>query len=362
MSFLRKILGRGRIRRTRKRLANDPTPRNYAALAQEYARIGATVEVQRVCAEGLAAFPGNAYLLRLSERAARLDREQRLAELKRELAEAPRPAVFQEMSEVLLESGDLDRAEDVVRDWLEQFEDDEAPFALARVHVARFYADRGRDQGREAFESIEEALRQLPSDCRVLRAKLQFLMRIGAFRDAHLVSGRLLQLDPGSPELEGRYRTLSSQADDAPSIEQALLTVQRTGRFVDELDGARSRSASTKKSAVQPILRELAAHRDVHAALYVRGSTVLVQGPKGASAERTARAVHKILTTSRSAGRRLGLGRIFQVQLEGDFGLLAIAPGEADAGAIWTTGQLGRGREDALLGLAGLDADTEVAA
>ena len=95
--------------------------------------------------------------------------------------------------------------------------------------------------------------------------------------------------------------------------------------------------------------------------LYVRGATALVQGPKGATAERTARAVQSILGGSRSAARRLGLGQVFQVQLEGDFGTLSIAPGEQDAGALLCAGPLGRAREEALLGMAGLNAETEEA-
>jgi len=95
----------------------------------------------------------------------------------------------------------------------------------------------------------------------------------------------------------------------------------------------------------------------VRAALYVRGATVLMQGPKGATAERMARGVRAILSSGRATTRRLGLGRVDEIQLEGDFGTLSIAPGEADAGAVWTEGALGRERREALLGLAGLNAD-----
>ena len=108
---------------------------------------------------------------------------------------------------------------------------------------------------------------------------------------------------------------------------------------------------------MRPLLRELAAQADVHAAMYVRGATVLIQGPKGATAERTARGVRSILSSAHSTARKLGLGRIFQIQIEGGFGTLSIAPGELDAGAIWSRGPLGHSREEVLLGLAGLNAD-----
>ena len=101
----------------------------------------------------------------------------------------------------------------------------------------------------------------------------------------------------------------------------------------------------------------LAADPSVHAAMYIRGSTVLIQGPRGATAERTARAVRTILSSGRGTARKLGLGQIFHIVLEGGFGTLSIAPGEVDAGAIWSQGDLGRQREEILMGLAGLNAD-----
>jgi predicted regulator of Ras-like GTPase activity (Roadblock/LC7/MglB family) len=138
-------------------------------------------------------------------------------------------------------------------------------------------------------------------------------------------------------------------------VERALHEVERSGKLVDERDDL---APPTRRGSVLPILRELASQPDVRAALYVRGATALVQGPKGATAERTARAVQSILGGSRAAARRLGLGQVFQIQLEGDFGTLSIAPGEQDAGAILCAGALGRTREEALLGMAGLNAET----
>jgi predicted regulator of Ras-like GTPase activity (Roadblock/LC7/MglB family) len=239
--------------------------------------------------------------------------------------------------------------------WAESGDDPEARFQLARVRLSRFYADRGREQGKQALSSLEEALRELPEDARVQRAKLDFLMRIGAWQEARDQAARCLTLEPGELELEGRYRTLVALAEGAPGIDQALYAVEKSGRFANEGEGLAPRVST---GSVQPLLRELAAQPDVKAALYVRGSTALVQGPKGATAERTARAVQSILASSRAAGRKLGLGTVFQIQVEGSFGTLSIAPGEQDAGALLCAGPLGRSREEALLGLAGLNAET----
>ena len=112
MNLFRRLLARNRIKSARRRLAMQPSPRHYGILAQEYARLGMTRDVQRTCEEGLTIFPGSSELSRLCDRAKRFEREQRLVELKREVVEAPRPAVWQELCEVLLESGRLGRAHD----------------------------------------------------------------------------------------------------------------------------------------------------------------------------------------------------------------------------------------------------------
>jgi tetratricopeptide (TPR) repeat protein len=355
MNLLNRLLSFGRVRRARRALAADPTPRNYLTLAQQFALAGRTADAERACVEGLAAFPENIQLSRYHQRTRRAEREKRLAELRRELALAPRPPLWRELCEILIESDELARAEEELTRWLARDQDPEARYLLARVLLARFYADRGREQGRAALAALDTAIEHLPGDLRPLRAKLDFLTKIGAWKDARECAGRCLAVEPGTLELEGRYRTLATRAEKAPTFERALYEVERSGKLAGEdgLVDARSSAGS-----VQALLRELATQPDVQAVLYVRGSTALVQGPKGATAERTARTVQSILAGSRATARRIGLGQLFQVQLEGSFGTLSIAPGEQDAGAILCSGPLGRTREEALLGMAGLNAAT----
>lgn len=355
MKLLNRFLSYGRVRRARRALALDPTPRSYLHLAQQCALAGRTGDAQRACVEGLAAFPENIQLARYHQRTKRAEREVRLSELHSELAQAPRAPLWRELCEILIESDELARAEEELARWLARDQDPEARYLLARVALARFYADRGRAQGRAALAALEEAIQHLPDDLRPLRAKLDFLSRIGAWQEARDCAARCLSVEPGTLELEGRYRTLSARAEGAPSFERALHEVERSGRLAGE-GGPEDARASA--GSVQAVLRELAAQPDVQAVLYVRGATALVQGPKGATAERTARSVQAILAGSRSTARRLGLGQLFQIQLEGAFGTLSIAPGEQDAGAILCSGPLGRAREEALLGMAGLNAAT----
>ncbi len=326
---------------------------SYTSLAQEYARLGMTQSAVDLCAEGLKLFPSNTLLSRLADRARRVAREERMNDLRQELSEAPRPALWLEMCEILMELGQLGRAEQIAQEWIATQSSPEGLLALARVRVERFLEDRGRGLGFAALEALDQAIAVAESDGRSLQLKMSLLSKIGAWKDALDCSVKLLDLDPGQPELEARFRKLQALSVGAPSLERALLEVEKTGRFTDDRT-EEGQDAARMVGNVRPVLRQLAEDEDVHAAMYVRGSTVLIQGPKGATADRTARTVRSIIASGSASARRLGLGQIFQIQVEGDFGQLAIAPGELDAGVIWSDGALGRRREEVLLGLAGL--------
>ena len=137
MKFVRKVLARNRIKAARQNLSQNPSPHAYAALAKEYAMLGLNRQVRRVCEEGLTAFPGNGVLTRIAERSRRLDREKRMVELKQELSEAPRPALWREMCEILLESGQLARAEEMADQWISFQKDGESRFTHAGDQCSR---------------------------------------------------------------------------------------------------------------------------------------------------------------------------------------------------------------------------------
>lgn len=354
MKLVRRLLSHSRVRQAKRRVATDPSPMAYAALARELAWEGSTDEALRVCKEGLDAFPGNPELSRLQDRTRRANRESRLGELKRELREAPRPAVYHEMCEVLLESDQLARAEECALEWLANTEDPEAKLMHARVCVQRFLEDRARGAGRRAFELLEAVTEALPRDPRPWSMRLDLASRIGAWAEARRCAGLLLELTPGDPALEGRYRTLGSLAEGSPDVGQALREVERTGHLADDEQASRRESTHD----VRPMLKSMADEEGVNAVVYLRGSTALVQGPRGATAERSARAVRRIVRTGRSTARRLGLGQISAVQLEGSFGSIAVVTGETDAGAVWCSGKISRAKERLLQNLAGVEAET----
>ncbi|MAF64157.1 MAG: hypothetical protein CMJ84_00675 [Planctomycetes bacterium] len=349
--FFGRFLSRGRTRAAGRILAKDPSARNYASMARAHAASGQLDEVRRICAEGLDNHPESPELRRMLERVSELLREDRLRSLQGELRVSPRPAVWRELCELHLEAGRVARAEETASDWRSASPNDaEAVLFQAHALVARFIADRRRADGETAFELLDEAAARMPGDLAPLRLRLTLASRSGAWLEARRTVARMLEVLPGDPALEARFRTVASLAERGGDIDDALRAVERTGRLADEADEVRERPT---EGSARPALQALATDSGVQAAFYVRGSTALVQGQRGATAERTARSVRDVIDHSRAAARRLGLGQLRFAQIEGGFGTLAFAAGEVGAGAVWTVGPPTRAQVCSVSELAG---------
>ncbi len=350
-----RILNRGRVRAASRRLASEPSVKNYLLLAQAHASVGQLTEVAKVCEEGLALHPGNAELRRMRERAVTLSREDRVRELQSLVRSSPRPALWKELCEIQLEAGRVARAEKVATEWYESSGGAEALLYRARARAERFFTDRRRDDARRALELAAESIRLAPADPAPMRLRLQIFTRCGAWQDARTSIARMLELFPGDPALEARFRTVASLAETAPSLDQALREVERTGAFVDDESEAETQVGSR---SIRPLLQATAAEEGVNGAFYVRGGTALVQGPKGATAERYARGLRELVGGGRGAARRLGLGQPVEVLLEGNFGSLYIRPGTVGAAALWTSDRPTRKHQGALTELAAFEGTT----
>jgi tetratricopeptide (TPR) repeat protein len=350
LSFVQKLVSRSRVKEARKQLAKSPSAARYVELANAHAHVDELDEARRVCDEGLELYSGNPELQRIARRVRELQLEDRTRRLSRELREAPRPALYRELCEILLESGRLSRAEECALEWFEATKDGHAQLVRAHARLERFLTDRRREDGRVVLELCDAAEQALPRDPGPLEVRLQLCLRIGAWGEARAMVMRLLELSPGDPMLEARFRALSSVSEGAPTVAKALREVERTGALVD--DEAVAAAPAPDSRSIRPKLKGLVALEGVHAAVYERGSTALVQGPKGATAERTARAVRDVVSGSRTAARRLGLGQAFEVVIEGEYGNLVVAPGELGSAALWCTGPVRHVHHQALAELA----------
>ena len=105
MSFLKRLLSHGRVRSAEKRLSEDPSPKSYGDLAQEHAVHGELDDALRVAEEGMKLHPQDGELKRVHERVRQLSLEGRMRELTQQLKTAPRPAVWSELCEILVDSG-----------------------------------------------------------------------------------------------------------------------------------------------------------------------------------------------------------------------------------------------------------------
>lgn len=335
MSLARRLLSLTRVKKARRQLADDPSISNYIALATEHARRDEMIDATRVCDEGLSVYAGNSELQRLANRVRQLALEDRTRQLSRELRQAPRPALYKELAEVLMDCGRLERAEECAGEWFKATQDGEAQLLCARARLERFYTDRRREDGRVAVELLDSAEQLLPRDPHPLELRLGLVLRLGVYDEARMLVSRLLEMQPGDPMLEGRFRALSSMHAVHPDIGHALREVERTGALVDD---QAERVAAPNSSSIRPRLKELLGHSGVQAVVFERGSTALVQGPKGPTAERTARCVRDVVQQSRTTARRLGLGQVFEIEAEGSFGCLLAVPDDIGSASMWFEG------------------------
>ncbi|MFM7298771.1 MAG: hypothetical protein ACKO4Q_16320, partial [Planctomycetota bacterium] len=135
--------------------------------------------------------------------------------------------------------------------------------------------------------------------------------------------------------------------------EAALREVERSGQFPEEQPTPSHGAPRAAQRPVRPQLQQLASQPTVAVAVFERGATALVQGPAGATAERCARAVREVAQRSRAAARRMGLGSVSEVELEGASGSLLVVPHESGVAAVQSSAaELPEGLRPALLALA----------
>lgn len=325
---------RGRVRRASRAVSRDASAANYAALAREYAAAGQHEDALRTCSEALGLHPKSGELQRIARGARAEHQRVRTARLRNELAVSPRAALHRELCELLLEVGDAQGALETAQRWSSQTQDPEAIYFAAAAHAEFFFDGRRSQDGMAAFRSAEKCARELPRDKRPLRLQFEIARRCGAWEDARRSLARLLELMPGNPLLEARFRRVLANCAHSKPLQRALVDVERSGRFLD--DEAEEAGAFDRES-LRPTLKRLASVPEVHVAFFLRGNTALVQGARGPTADRTARAVREVLQVSRASARRMALGRALEIRVEGSFGALTLMPGSLGASAAWSS-------------------------
>lgn len=357
--MIRRLFTRSRLKEARQRVAKEPTPANFVHYAYECVVHGDFAQAKRVVDEGLQQFPRSSELLSAAERVTKQAREARLAVIKSELRDAPRDGLHQEQVELLLEGDLLERAMEAAERWRSESDGLESRLCVARVLAARLLADRGRSVGERAFAAIDAVEELSNVDPRSWRLRMELSAAIGAWVEARRAAARLLELEPGDPDLEALFRTYDARSGEALEIRDALIEVERSGRLFEEPRADATRAQTSLTRDVRPALRVLAHEPGVRAALYLRGATALVQGPKGATAERTARQVRETVQSTRTLARRLGLGLVEEFQFEGGFGSLLVSTTESDAAALWTTDPVTAAHRHSLSDLSGMTARSE---
>ncbi len=349
MSFLSSLTSKKRIRTALKRLGQEASAENYITVAREHVVAGNLQDILRVCSEGLVLHPGNVELMRIAERARQLQLDSRINTLRKDLSLSPRPALWRELCDVLLECGRLNRAEETAEHWWKQSGGGEATYYRARARASLFSNSCKAADGKAAWDFALTAVREMPGDTRPLEVQYDVANSVGAWADSRKVLARILEISPGHPQHEQRFRDASQRAHDSKSLLAGLAEAEATGHLVDSTDAGNAQSSIS----VRPLLKRLGNDPDVRAVVFQKGGTALVQGLHGGTADRTARAIRDVGMATRAGARRIGLGRSLDVLVEGDFGSLQIALGATGAAACWNRTYMKPEHSEALHCIAG---------
>ena len=323
------------FRAAARRVAEDPSAENYLALARESVQRGEPGRVEAVCHEALALHPGHAGLKATLARATRMRLDERGRQLQRELADAPRPALWRELVEIELQTGRARRAVSLAERW-----DARAPsgasaasHALAVLHVFRESALRA--DAERSWELAGVACERDRDQVIAHQVRCELAHAVSAHAAERAALARLIELQPGRADLEARYREALARVGGQPSFAAALEATSRGGvvSTVGSDASADQEVEETSLAGVRPGLQALVASGAGLCASYHRGGTALVQGMTGATADRTARSVRDLTRAARGGVRRLGLGPLRGVRLIGEHGDLAIRAGGAAAAA-----------------------------
>ncbi|MCA9000773.1 MAG: hypothetical protein KDB61_02535 [Planctomycetes bacterium] len=349
MSFFSSFTSKKRIRAALKKLAQEASAENYIAVAREHVVLGNLQDILRVCSEGLTLHPGNPELMRISDRARQLQLDSRVTILRKDLALSPRPALWRELCDVLLECGRPARAEETAEQWHNQSGGGEATYYRARSRATLFANTCRSADGKAAWDLAMTAAREMPADTRPLEVQYDVASWVGAWADARKVLARILEIAPGHPQHEQRFRDVSQRVHDSKSLGAGLSEAEATGHLVDSADT----SSPQSNVSIRPLLKRLGADEDVRAVVFQKGGTALVQGLHGATADRTARSIREVGTATRAATRRIGLGRAMEVTIEGTFGSLSMALGTTGAAACWSKTYMNPEHVETLHGIVG---------
>ena len=209
--------------------AKSPQRRTMWPVAREHVVVGNLKDILRVCSEGLSLHAGNAELMRIAERARQLQLDSRIRTLRQDLTLSPRPALWRELCDVLLECGRLQHAEETAEQWSGQSGGGESTFYRARARAAHFFQSCRAQDGKVAWDFALQATQEIPGDSRPLEVQYDLAKGVGAWGDARKVLARILEISPGHPQHEQRFRDASQRVHDSKSLRAGFSEVESHG-------------------------------------------------------------------------------------------------------------------------------------
>ena len=306
------------------------------AEAERLVAAGRHEEALQVAERGLKRFPSAGRLRSVIQYIRKVGANKRLAQLKQILDERKDERAYRELASLHLDLGNRANAYEVASAYVKEFPDaPEAHVQLAKVYLARYFAELFARDAWSAIESLDRALELNPETIRahVLRGMLYYaigaprhcsnelneVMRLDA-ANTRIAEFRSSVLESAGPEGEEDIEYLLDYAEDQHDIPNNPGDYPGGSRFAVEHRGG-ALSPKLFAAAAAGIGRRLRIEQ-----LAAVGSNGRALAVAGENREDFVRLACRLDAVSRRAGRHMNFGTMRRFMVEGKFGRIVLVP------------------------------------
>ncbi len=314
MNLIQKLKIWKELRRLEARVRQTPSPSTFIDLGQVYINLGMHERTLELADEGLALFPQSAELRKLRRFAHKTRLNQRIRELRGQLASSPRAETYQELAGIYLEIGDLESVQQTCEECLRRFPGETGVLLiLARAWLSTFYRDLSARAGLAAVAHLRHLVRAEPRSAVAHRLLAEVAFRVGAGRMARRHVDELYRLDAVDAEVETMRDELGDPAGE-DDLEALFHAVERRGAlaraplFPTTRGSAPLRRADTAFDRARAALVHVTSLEGVRKAAYIRGSKALVRGDIRDSKDGFLRISRVVARSAQRAARRMDIG------------------------------------------------------
>lgn len=314
------------MRRLEQRANDDPSPSTLVDLGQVNINLDMPDKAEQIALDGLRLFPRSTELQDLLACARRGMRKRRLAELRARLIRSPNTALYRELTQLLVEVGDLPGLRQACHEWAVRFPQDAGAWlALARGKLSAFYQDLTARDGAEAMQCLEQAVRLDADAAEAHHLLAEVLYRIGAVRQSLTHLAAIPTADGNHRELQDLHRYVAGLTDHGSDLARLLAEVEQSGALPHPaFTPNRPGSGGDCLAQVREGLAALAGMRGVQKATCISNGKALVKGAIKDGRDPFLKVARVFAKAAHRFSRRLDFGATKKAVVDGPFGHICL--------------------------------------